>query len=413
VRQRLGDIAGRRRVFRIGVTGFVLASLACALSPAPDALTGARIVQGACAALAIPQTFGLLRAMFTEPETAMALGTIGPVMGLAAVCGPVLGGVLTHADVLGLSWRAVFLVNVPLGVAVLAGAGWLREDRAAHRPRLDLPGTALATTGTGLLVYPLVQADTAGMPARSWLSIGVGLAVLAGFGAHQRGRARRGRTPLVEPGLLAGRGFRAALATSTLFFTVMTGLMLVIVLYLQLGTGADTLTAGLSMLPWSVGLALSSWIAGARLVGRFGARLMPAGLGLLLLGVLGAIAACRAAGPVAYPWPLLGPLAVCGLGLFTVPFFTIALQDVRPEETGSAAGLLNAVQQLGGTLGVALLGSVFLRARTAGSPSTGDAGVAALIGVQRALWLSAALIVATAVTAAFMAGRRTPAAPTR
>jgi EmrB/QacA subfamily drug resistance transporter len=403
---RLGDIAGRRRVFRIGVAGFVLASLACACSPTADVLTGARIVQGACAALAIPQTFGLIRAMFAGPETAKALGTIGPVMGLAAVCGPVLGGVLTHADVLGLSWRAVFLVNVPLGAAVLAGIGWLCEDRAAHRPRLDFPGTALATTGTGLLVYPLVQADTAGMPTRSWLSIGIGLAVLAGFGVHQRARARRGRTPLVEPGLLARRGFRAALAASTLFFSVMTGLMLVTVLYLQLGTGAGTLTAGLSMLPWSAGLAVSSWIAGAGLVGRFGWRLMPAGLGVLLLGVLGAVAACRAAGPAGYPWPLLGPLAICGLGLglFTVPFFTIALREVRPEETGSAAGLLNAVQQLGGTLGVALLGSVFLRA--AGRASSGGAGVAALIAMQRALWLSAALIVAAAVAAVFMAGPR-------
>ena len=384
---RLGDIAGRRWVFRIGVAVFVAASLCCALSGSAGALIAARAVQGAAAAFVIPQTFGLIRAMFDGPELAKALGSIGPVMGLAAVGGPVLGGVLTHADLFGSSWRAVFLVNVPLGVAVILGAPMLPEDRAVRRPRLDLAGTALVVLGTGLVVYPLIEGDTDGWPVRTWAMIAAGVAVLVVFGFHQR----RSPGPLVEPGLFRDRRFPAALATSVLFFSVMIGLMLVVVLQLQIGAHADVLTAGLSLLPWSCGLAVSSWAAGAYLVPRYGSRVMFAGLGVLLTGVLAAVAVY--ATTTGYPWPLLPALAVGGLGvgLFATPFFTLALHRVRPEETGSAAGLLNAVQQLGGTLGVAVLGTVFFRAGTAEA------------GARDALWVAAGVIVATAVTAALMA----------
>ena len=406
---RLGDIAGRKRVFRIGVTGFMLASLACALAPSAGMLIGFRVAQGAAAAVVIPQTFGLIRAMFDGDETAKALGSIGPVMGLAAICGPVLGGVLTHADLFGSSWRAVFLVNLPLAAAVLAVAPTLAEDRAPRRPGLDLAGTALAMAGTGLVVYPLIQADPGHRPPWSWPAIALGLVVLLGFGVHQRRAARTGRRPLVEPSLFASRMFPAALVTSTLFFAVMNGLMLTVVLHTQLGLGADTLTAGLTLLPWSVGLGLSSWIAGAYLVPRYGSRVMYAGISLLLTGVLAAIAAYHASDPTASPRLLPAALAIAGLGtgLFTTPFFTAALRPVSPQETGSAAGLLNAVQQLGGTLGVAVLGSVYLTGARSGAYT--DARSA----VQHAFWVAAALLVATAASAALMAvpRRRTGSAP--
>ncbi len=384
---RLGDITGRRRVFRIGVAGFVLASLYCALSGSAGTLIAARAVQGAAAAFVIPQTFGLIRAMFEGGELSKALGSIGPVMGLAAVGGPVLGGVLTHADLFGSSWRAVFLVNVPLGVAVLLAAPLLREDRAERRPRLDPAGTALVVLGIGLVVYPLIEGDTAGWPAWTWVALAVGVAVLVLFGFHQR----RSAGPLVEPGLFRDRGFPAALATSVLFFSVMIGLMLVVVLELQLGAHSGVLAAGLTLLPWSCGLAVSSWVAGAYLIPRYGVRVMFAGLAVLLTGTLAAVRVYATS--TGYPWPLLPALAVGGLGvgLFTTPFFTSALRRVSPRETGSAAGLLNAVQQLGGTLGVAVLGTVFFRAGTASA------------GARDALWVAAGLIVATAITATFMA----------
>ncbi|MCA2223878.1 MFS transporter [Nonomuraea aurantiaca] len=392
---RLGDIAGRRLVFRIGVAGFLGASLACALAGSVGMLICFRVVQGAAAAAIIPQTIGLIRAMFAGEEMSKALGSIGPVMGLAAVCGPILGGVLTQADLFGSSWRAAFLVNVPLCVAVLAVAPTLIEDHAPRRPSLDPVGTALAMLGTALIVYPLIGAGTAHMSTGSWVAIGLGLAAVLGFALQQRRRAGLGRSSLVETSLFAHRAFPAALVTSALFFAVTTGLMFVVVLHLQLGAGSDARTAGLTMAPWSVGLAVSSWVAGAYLVPRYGRRVMFAGLATLALGIVAAVAAYHAAAPMTYPTPLLGALGVAGLGVgvFTPSFFTAALKPLNPQEIGSAAGLLNAVQQLGATLGVAVLGSVYLDGSIAGSP--GDA-------VQVTCCVAGGLLVASFLSAALM-----------
>ncbi|MFJ3772984.1 MFS transporter [Streptomyces sp. NPDC090075] len=352
---RLGDIAGRRRLFVLGVALFTVASAACALAPSPALLIAFRAVQGAAAAVIIPQTIGLIRAMFTGDEMSRALGSIGPVMGLAAVCGPILGGVLTHADLFGSSWRATFLVNVPLALVVLVLSPKLLENRAPRRPTLDWPGTALAATGTGLLVYPLIGADLTELPPHSWASLVAGLLALAAFALHQR----RAAAPLLEPTLFTHRGFLPALATSTTFFAVTNGLLTAVVLQLQLEAGKGVLAAGLSLTPWSTGLAVSSWLSG-----RHGARrrMMPYGLALVLLGLAAAAAGYTATGSTHYPWPLLPALALVGLGagLFTPAFFTLALKPLRPQEVGSAAGALNAVQQLGATLGVAVLGSTYL-----------------------------------------------------
>ncbi len=339
---RLGDVFGRRRVFVVGMVVFTLCSAVCAVAPTADVLLAARVVQGASAALVIPQTFGLIRAMFTGDETAKALGTIGPVMALSALCGPVIGGLLTDAA----GWRAVFLVNVPVGLAVLAAAPLVMEDRSPTRPRLDVGGTLLAALGIGLLVYPLVEGGHAGWPAWTWICPVLGLLTLVGFARHQRGRT----DPLVEPGLFRDRVFAAALVGSLLFFAVMNGLLFVLVLSLQLAGGASPTAAALALLPWSAGLAVGSWTAGAVLVPRFGPAVMRVGLVLVLVGLAGIAVS-----------PTVVPLLVTGLGLgvFTVPFFANALSGVAPHETGSASGLLNAVQQLGATIGVALLGTVF------------------------------------------------------
>ncbi|MDR8413775.1 MFS transporter [Nonomuraea sp. 3-1Str] len=405
---RLGDLAGRRRVFAAGVAAFALASAACALAPEAGTLIGLRAVQGAAAALVIPQTIGLIRTMFDGAELARAMGSIGPVMGLAAVAGPVLGAVLTHADLLGSSWRSVFLVNVPLAAAVLAvvplmPAGEPRTAGGAGLPRLDGTGTVLAALGTGLLVYPLIRGEAAGGPAAGWAMAAAGVVLSVVFGLHQRRRARAGRGGLVEVSLFRDRGFPAALATSALFFAAMNGLTLVVVMEVQLGLGRDVVTAGLSLLPWSAAMGVASLVAGARLVPRYGPRLMFAGLAVTLAGLAITLTAHHesAGGPW---WLVAAGLAVAGAGngLFTTPFFTAALSRVRPHETGSAAGLLNAVQQLGATLGTAVLGGAFLRGLAQGAGHVSAARSAGL--------LAAALLAATAVAAALMRTDRSGAA---
>ncbi|GAA1978633.1 MFS transporter [Amycolatopsis minnesotensis] len=386
---RLGDIFGRRRVFRVGVTGFLLSSLACAMSPSAELLIGFRAVQGAAAAMIIPQTIGLIKTMFAGPGMSKALGSIGPVMGLSAVCGPVLGGVLTHANLFGSSWRSVFLVNVPLSVLVLAIAPKMMENRAPRRPGLDPTGTALATLGVGLIVYPLVESDITRLSTASWMALSAGLAVLVVFAGNQRRTARRGGRPLVEVSLFTRRVFPAALLTSTLFFAVTTGLTLVVVLEKQLGESATVLTAGLTLVPWSVGMAVTSWVAGAYLVPRFGDRVLFAGLGVVIAGLVAAVFAYPAASPV----PLLCALLVVGLGvgLFTPAFFTSALHVVSPQEVGSAAGLINAVQQLGSTLGVAVLGGAYLGG-SGGAPHAAQVAFATAAGLALVCVVTSALM---------------------
>lgn len=354
---RLGDIFGRRRVFVAGVVLFGVCSALCAIAPSMAVLLAARIGQGTAAALVVPQTFGLIRAMFTGAEVGRALGTIGPVMALSAVSGPVLGGVLTDANLLGLGWRPVFLINLPLTLAVLALTPLIREDRSPTAPRLDLTGTVLAAVAVGLLVYPLVEGNDAGWPGWTWACLLLGLTALAGFAVQQ---ARRSRDPLVEPGLFRTPAFPASLLTAVLLFAVTTGLMFVLVLFFQLDRGITASGTALTLLPWPVGLALGSW-AGGRLAARRTGRVMRAGLTTVLSGLAGTA------------WLLTAPAAVLaipllltgfGLGVFTVRFFDNALAGVEHRETGSAAGLLNAGQQLGGTLGVAVLGAVFFHAGT-------------------------------------------------
>ncbi|WP_236792431.1 MFS transporter [Amycolatopsis sp. GM8] len=369
---RLGDILGRRRVFVAGMALFVLCSGLCAAAPDAGVLLAARAVQGAGAALIIPQTFGLIRAMFAGAERAKALGTIGPVMALAAVCGPLSGGALTGA----FGWRSVFLVNVPLGLAVLLAAPLILDDRSPRRPRLDVGGTVLAAVATGALIFPLVQGNDAGWPAWTWLCLAAGAVLFVLFARRQ---VRTTADPLVERGLFTDRVFPASLAGSVLFFAVMNGLMFVLVVFLQ-SAGASAFHAGLSMLPWSAGLGAGALLTGAVLLPRFGSRVIRAGVVLLVLGLAGTAAMITApgAGPA---WYLAAPLFVAGLGLgvFTVPFFDNALSRIEPHETGSASGLLNAVQQLGATAGVAVLGALFFQA---GPPVQ---GVRLALGVAVAL----------------------------
>lgn len=376
---RLGDRYGRGRIFRIGVAGFVLTSTVCALSTSAGMLIATRAVQGVAAGLIIPQTFGLIRAMFDGAELPRALGSIGPVMGLAAVCGPITGGLLTHADLFGSSWRSVFLVNVPLGIGVLLLARLLREDRAPEPGKLDLLGTALAMLGAGLVMYPLVQATWS---ASNWMLLAAGVLVFGLLARQQRANARKGRNALIALTLFGNRGFVAALVCLALFFAVLNGTTLVVVLRLQLGLHASVLTASLSLLPWSTGMGISAMLAGRSLYPRYGAKIVFAGLGLVLAGIIGiawSIGSAR--------YPLLGALGVAGLGigLFTTPLFTLALGNVSSHETGSAAGLLNALQQLGATFGVAVLGTVFFGA-----------------GAVRALVVAAGVVVLTAIGAAIM-----------
>jgi EmrB/QacA subfamily drug resistance transporter len=362
---RLGDLFGRRRVLLLGIGGFAGASLICALAPSAGALVAARALQGGLAAIMVPQCFGLIRELFGDDGQRKAFAVFGPVMGLAAVAGPLVGGGLVDLDILGSGWRAIFLVNVPLGIAaIVAGRRFLpRTAPAAPHGRIDPASVALAMVGGVALVYPLIQGREQGWPAWSFALLGGGVVTLGAFGALQARRARQGQTPLVEPSVLHRRPYVAGLAVVLGFIGAMGGMLLALNVMFQAGLGFTPLASGVATVAIPI-TAIGGSITSSALLGRLGRTTMHIGLAIMAAGLVGADLVLRAAGADLGAWQLAGPLAVTGfgMGMVFVPMFDVILAGVAPEELGSAAGLLEAVQQLAMSLGIAVVGTVLFDA---------------------------------------------------
>ncbi|WP_049570876.1 MFS transporter [Streptomyces sp. SBT349] len=387
---RLGDMFGRRRVLMTGVLGFVASSVACALAWSPGGLTGARVVQGLFAAIMVPQAFGLIREMFPPREIGKAFGALGPVIGLSTILGPVVAGALVDADVLGTGWRMVFLINVPIGAfTLIAGAKALPGGSGQRGLRLDVTGALVAGAGVFLLVYPLVQGRELGWPV--WLlAVAAGAVVALGtFAVQQRRRTRSGGTPLVELSVLGRRSYTSGVAFVIVFFGSIVGFSLAIGLFLQMGLGMSPVRASLTMVSWAVGAFFGS--AFSAMKAGLGRRILHLGLALMAVGLAGIYLVFERAGTGVGGWDLAAPLVVYGLGMgmIFVPLFGIIMGEVRDHEVGSASGLLEAFQQLGGSLGVAGLGTVFFSA--AGSaPAVADF----VSGAQHVTLLALALTLA-------------------
>ncbi|MGW3912510.1 MFS transporter [Streptomyces sp. NPDC005070] len=357
---RLGDIHGRRTMFLVGAAGFTVGSLLCAVSMSPGMLIGARVVQGLFGAVMLPQGLGMIKEMFPPKESQKAFGMFGPVMGLSAVCGPILAGWLVDADYFGTGWRMIFLINLPLGAAAILGAvRYLPKGRSDSKPRLDIPGMILVSVAALLLIFPLVQGREYDWPAWTFLMMGASVVVFVAFAVYESRRSKAGQDPLVVPSLFRKRGFSGGMILGLVFFSAMQGFMLVFNLYTQIGLGYSPLKAGLVMVPWSGGMIVGFGVAQG--VVRFGRTVLQAGALVMALGVFGVWLTLDQVGSDVGPWQLLPSLLVTGIGmgLLMAPFFDIVLASVEQHETGSAAGTMTAVQQLGGAFGVAILGTVF------------------------------------------------------
>jgi EmrB/QacA subfamily drug resistance transporter len=354
---RLGDIVGRRPMFIIGMTGFALASLACGLAPTAGSLIGFRVLQGLFGATMIPQGLAMLKQSFPADELQKAFIPFGPIMGLSAVLGPILGGFLIDADIAGTGWRAIFLINVPVGLV----GGWLAWRYLPDVPRapgvrLDPLGSLLVTLGCGGVIYALVQGRELGWPAWLYGVVVAALAVFVVFGWSER----RSDHPVIEPGLFGHRGFVAGIVFLGTFFVSMVGLGLVLSLFMQLGLGYTAQHAALAQTPYALAISVGAALSGALLGPRFGRRVLHLGLALTMAGIawFGVVAGGLQHGASA--WHLAGPFLLAGLGsgLIFAPLFDIILADLGDHEVGSGSGLLNAVQQFAGALGVAVLGTL-------------------------------------------------------
>jgi EmrB/QacA subfamily drug resistance transporter len=361
---RLGDQLGRRRMFSLGLVLFTVASAACGLAPSPGVLVGARLAQGLAAALLSPQVLSIIGVVYSGPERVRAISIYGIVLGLAAVGGQLIGGVLVQADIAGLGWRSCFLINVPIGlVAVAIAARAVPESRVEGANRLDLVGTALITLGLVDIVLPLVEGRQHGWPAWTWLCLGAAPITLGLFAAHQRRLSRRGGAPLLDPALFRERAFSAGLVTQLVFFSSMASYFLVLALYLQQGRGLDALQAGLVFTILAAAYLVASAYAPG-LTPRLGRRL-PAIGGLLLAAGHGLLALSVADIGVGGSVALLVPgmlLEGAGMGLVITPLTSTVLGNLQPENAGAAAGALSTMQQVGNALGVAVTGVIFFGA---------------------------------------------------
>jgi EmrB/QacA subfamily drug resistance transporter len=357
---RLGDMFGRRRLFLIGSAGFTLMSAACSAAPSMAALIAFRVLQGSFGALMIPQGFGMLKEVFDEDEMTKVFAAYGPMLGLSTLAAPILAGALVEANLWGIGWRLVFLINVPIGIAAFLGAARVLPRTIAHPGiRLDTSGMVLIGGALTAIIYPLIQGRAAGWPAWTFASLAAGAILIVAFVPWER---RRHGDPLIEPGLLANRTYTSGILVGFAFFGAFGGLLLCVSLFAQLGEGFSPIHAGLTLMAMVVGM-FAGMGAGFALVGRLGRHLLH--LGIVIVGAGTAVLALTVTGARTASTLDLAPgllLIGAGAGISMGQLFDFILAGVGMDEVGSATGVLEAMQQLASVVGVAALGTIFFSA---------------------------------------------------
>jgi len=400
---RIADSLGRKRAFVAGLAGFAVASVAGGAAPTLPVLVGARALQGAFAALLAPTALSLLAVTFTEPrERARAFAVYGTIAGTGAVVGLLLGGVLTQY----LDWRWCLYVNVPVA-AVAAVGGWLvlggREPGGGAR-RLDIPRALVAGAGLAALISACSQAVTEGWASRTV----VGLLALSGLLlAAFLVRDARAASPLLPLRIVRHRARGGVYVTVALAIAGMFGAFLLLTYYLQVVLGFTPLEAGLAFLPMTAASQVASWAIASRLMPFVPPRALMAPGALVAAAGMGVLTLVQAGG--GYLSIVLPAEVLLGAGVscVMVPAFSTATQGVDPREAGAASAIVNTAQQLGGSIGTALLNTIAAGA----AAGFGAAGVAALVhGYSAAAGFGAAILAAAAVVAAVMIDAGRPAA---
>ena len=350
---RLGDRYGRRRVFFVGMAAFTVASAVSGLAPTSDILVVARLFQGAAAAMMVPQVLSIIRVSFPARERRIALGVYGMTIAVGQVSGQALGGILLSADIGGLSWRPIFLVNIPVAaLTFLFGFKRVPESVSPARPSLDLAGVGLLTLTAGLLTIPIVEGGALGWPLWCWLFLAAVPVAGAAFVRWEH-LARATRQPLVDLGLFQSKDFRRGLFVNVTLYATISAFFFVLGLYLQTGRGDSPLVAGLTFVPLAAGNFVAS-LSSSALVGRYGRSTLTAGAALQIAGLLVLLAASDPRQPELL---ILGGVTLFGLGqgLLIPPIIGVVLSRVPVADSGAATGVLVTVQQLSGTVGLALV----------------------------------------------------------
>jgi EmrB/QacA subfamily drug resistance transporter len=384
----LGDRFGRRRMFVLGLLLFTGASAAAALSTSADALDVARAVQGVGAAIVTPLTLTILSAAVPRERRGLALGIWGGIGGLAIAIGPLVGGAIVN----GVSWHWIFWLNVPIGL-VLAPLAYARlEETRGPDAGLDLPGVGLASVGLLGIVWGLVRGN-----AHGWTSLGVvlpivaGAMLVAGFVAWEK----RAPAPMLPLDFFRERTFTLTNVASFLMFFGMFGSIFLLAQFFQTVQHMSPLAAGLRILPWTAMPIFIAPIAGALSDRIGGQRLMTVGLALQAGGLMWLAALQSPTVPYSH---LVAPFVISGAGmaLFFAPVANVVLSSVAPKHEGKASGATNAIRELGGVFGVAVLAAVFAHAGGYSTPETFTNGT------STAVWIGGAVVALGAVASAFI-----------
>jgi EmrB/QacA subfamily drug resistance transporter len=358
----MGDRFGRKRVFLLGVGLFGAASLGAGLSATGAELITARFVQGAAAACMAPQVLATFRVIFTSTkERGQAFAVYGAMLGFASALGLLLGGVLTDANLFGWSWRAVFFVNVPVAVLALAAAARVvpnTRDELAKRPNYG--GAAVLAASMVAIVYPLLEGRQLGWPGWVWPLLAAGLAGVTAVAVAEVRRPSRRTAELLSARLLRVPAFSVGLGVQIAFALAMQGFFLILALWLQIGEHFSPLKAGITGVAFSVGAFLGA-PAAVPLAQKYGRTILATGAAAMAGGIALVDAFVPHIGVGGSPWPVVPGLVVAGAGLalLVIPLVNVVLAAAPADSAGSAAGVFSTAQQLGGAIGVALLGTVF------------------------------------------------------
>jgi MFS family permease len=354
---RLGDKFGRRRAFLIGISVFTAASILCAAAPDPRLLVAGRFLQGMSTAFVMTSVLAMIGSLFQGAARARAIGLYAAVLGVGAAAGQIIGGLLISGDVLNMGWRAIFAINVPIGVLALVLAPFVVPATKGTAHRIDVLGMLLMTVAVLTLVFPLIEGRDAGWAPWVWVCFAFVPVVLAAFVAQQRRLEARGGEPMFPRMLVRTPAFRSGMLWQLVFWCGQASVFVVLTLYLQVARGLTALESGGLFL----GLAVP-YLAAVTLAPRVTARL---GRGVLVVGALCNLAGFAALAVVALmssdvAWLLVG-FVLCGAAQgFSIPPSTrLVLATAAPEEAGIVSGALSTMQQVGGSIGVAVVGTVF------------------------------------------------------
>jgi EmrB/QacA subfamily drug resistance transporter len=393
---RLGDIYGRRRVFMLGLGGFTLASAVCGFSHNIEILIFWRGVQGVGAAVMVPQVLATMRVIFPVEERGLAFAIFGISISLASVLGQLIGGFLMQVNALGLSWRSVFFINVPVCLLALAVAvPALRESSSPNPLRLDLGGVVVLSVGLLLLIYPLIQGRQAGWPVWSYASLVLSVIVLAAFVRYERWKKGRTGAPLIDLSIFQERALLVGLFLILLFFAGFSPFFLALAIYLQKGLQFTPLQTGYAFCPFAIGFFVASTLS-IKLAPLLGRSILSVGAALMALGLGGVIYVIGARGEylvVSDLWFVLSAYGM-GQGFVVPPLFNTIMAGTEGSEIGAASGVLSTVQQIASALGVATIGTVFF-GTLGNAPGPGDysAAFAYALSCDIALLVTSLLLV--------------------